>query len=90
MQVLHSVLPTVERNSIATEEEIEIDTLEAGLRKDAVLRDAVVFTPRLVGAWPGWRPPPNSGPQRAEAHQARGSLKFPLNLQQTNPKTGKE
>jgi ubiquinone/menaquinone biosynthesis C-methylase UbiE len=50
-QVLRSLLPTVERNGVATAAEIEIDTLADRLREDAVARHAVVFTPRLVGAW---------------------------------------
>ena len=50
-QVLRSLLPTLERNGIATATEIEIDTLSNRLREDAVIRQAVMFTPRLVGAW---------------------------------------
>jgi hypothetical protein len=48
---LRSLLPTIERNGVATAAEIEIDTLADRLRKDAISREAVVFTPRLVGAW---------------------------------------
>jgi hypothetical protein len=44
-------MPTIERNGVATPAEIEIDTLAERLREDAVSRQAVVFTPRLVGAW---------------------------------------
>jgi ubiquinone/menaquinone biosynthesis C-methylase UbiE len=50
-QVLRSLLPTLERNGVATAKEIEIDTLANRLREDAVARHAVMFTPRLVGAW---------------------------------------
>ena len=50
-QVLRSLLPTLERNGVATATEIEIDTLAERLREDAVARHAVMFTPRLVGAW---------------------------------------
>lgn len=50
-QVLRSLLPTLERNGVATATEIEIDTLASRMREDAVARHAVMFTPRLVGAW---------------------------------------
>lgn len=50
-QVLRSLLPTLERNGVATAAEIEIDTLASRMREDAVARHAVMFTPRLVGAW---------------------------------------
>jgi ubiquinone/menaquinone biosynthesis C-methylase UbiE len=50
-QVLRSLLPTLERSGVATATEIEIDTLAERLREDAVARHAVMFTPRLVGAW---------------------------------------
>lgn len=50
-QVLRSLLPTLERNGIATAREIEIDMLAERLREDAVAHHAVMFTPRLVGAW---------------------------------------
>jgi ubiquinone/menaquinone biosynthesis C-methylase UbiE len=50
-QVLRSLLPSVENNRVATASEIEIDTLANRLREDAIARRAVMFTPRLVGAW---------------------------------------
>jgi ubiquinone/menaquinone biosynthesis C-methylase UbiE len=50
-QGLRSLLPAVERNRVATATEIEIDTLANRLREDAIARHAVMFTPRLVGAW---------------------------------------
>jgi hypothetical protein len=50
-QVLRSLLPTIERNGITTTAAVQIDTLVGRLRADAVSRRAVVFTPRLVGAW---------------------------------------
>ena len=50
-QVLRSLLPTLERNRVATAAEIEIDTLANRLREDAIARHAVMFAPRLVGAW---------------------------------------
>jgi ubiquinone/menaquinone biosynthesis C-methylase UbiE len=50
-QVLHSLLPTLERNRVATAAEIEIDTLANRLREDAIARHAVMFAPRFVGAW---------------------------------------
>jgi ubiquinone/menaquinone biosynthesis C-methylase UbiE len=51
VQLLRSLLPTVERNGIATAAEVDIETLAERLRDDAVSRRAVLFTPRLVGAW---------------------------------------
>jgi len=50
-QVLRSLLPSIERNRIATTTEIEIDTLANRLREDAVKRHAVIFAPRLVSVW---------------------------------------
>ena len=50
-QVLRSLLPAVERSRVATATEIEIDTLANRLREDAIARHAVMFAPRLVGAW---------------------------------------
>lgn len=50
-QVLHSLLPTLERNRVATATEIDIDTLANRLREDAIARHAVMFTPRFVSAW---------------------------------------
>ena len=50
-QVLRNLLPTIERNRIATVAEIEIDTLANRLREDAVARNAVMFAPRFVSAW---------------------------------------
>jgi hypothetical protein len=48
---LRSLLPTVEHNGVATAAEIEVDSLAERLLEDAVSRKAIVFTPRLVGAW---------------------------------------
>jgi hypothetical protein len=49
-QVFCSLLPdrTQRRCDVA---EVDIDTLPGPLREDAISRDAVVFTPRLVGVW---------------------------------------
>jgi SAM-dependent methyltransferase len=49
--VLRSVIPTLEQAGIATEAEIDPDTLEARLMKETVTTDGVVITIALVGAW---------------------------------------
>jgi ubiquinone/menaquinone biosynthesis C-methylase UbiE len=49
--VLRSLLPTIERDNIATMSEIEINTLSERLRQDTVLGKRVIFLPRLIGAW---------------------------------------
>jgi len=51
VQVLRSLLPSIERNGIANSAEIGIDTLVERLRADAVANDRVVFLSRAVGAW---------------------------------------
>lgn len=51
VQGLHSLLPTIERNRIASAEEIGIDTLAERLREDAAQNDRVLFMSRIVGAW---------------------------------------
>ena len=50
-QVLRSLLPTIERRGIASNEEIGISTLAERLRDDAVANDRVLFMSRVVGAW---------------------------------------
>ncbi|MGN6454427.1 MAG: hypothetical protein ACTHL7_15345, partial [Steroidobacteraceae bacterium] len=49
--VLRSLLPLIERTGIATAAEIDIDTLAARMREDAVAHERVMFLPRVVGAW---------------------------------------
>ena len=50
-RVLRSLLPLIERSRIANVAEIDIDTLAARLRDDAVANERVSFLPRVVGAW---------------------------------------
>jgi hypothetical protein len=57
-QVLRSLLLTVEHNGVATAAEIEVDSLADRLLEDADSRKAIVFTPRLVGAWASAPQPP--------------------------------
>ena len=48
---LRSMLPLILKLGIATEEEVEIDTLARRLRDDVVASGGVIKTPELVGAW---------------------------------------
>lgn len=49
--VLRSLLPIIERAGLATEAEIDIDTLSNRLREDVIAGERLMFLPRLVGAW---------------------------------------
>jgi len=51
VKVLRSLLPLIERSGIAKAAEIDIDTLAARLRDDAVANHRVTFLSRVVGAW---------------------------------------
>ena len=51
VRVLRSLLPSIERQGLADVSEIDIDTLAARLRDDAVSNARVAFLPRVVGAW---------------------------------------
>jgi ubiquinone/menaquinone biosynthesis C-methylase UbiE len=48
---LRSMLPLMLKLGIATEEEVEIDTLAMRLRAETVAADGVVKAPDLLGAW---------------------------------------
>jgi SAM-dependent methyltransferase len=48
---LRSMLPLILKLGIATEEEVEIDTMAQRLRADVVASGGVIKTPELVGAW---------------------------------------
>jgi ubiquinone/menaquinone biosynthesis C-methylase UbiE len=48
---LRSLLPTIERQGIASASEIALDTLAERLSADATTHDRVVFLSRIVGAW---------------------------------------
>jgi 2-polyprenyl-3-methyl-5-hydroxy-6-metoxy-1,4-benzoquinol methylase len=49
--LLRSLLPLIERQGLADVSEIDIDTLAARLRDDAVANARVIFRSRVVGAW---------------------------------------
>jgi SAM-dependent methyltransferase len=51
VQILRSLLPLIERRGLAYVSEIDIDTLAARLRDDAVAHARVAFRARVVGAW---------------------------------------
>ena len=48
---LRSMLPLILELGIATEEEVEIDTMAQRLRAEVVASGGVIKTPELVGAW---------------------------------------
>lgn len=50
-EVTRSVLPLILQFGIATEEEVDVDTLAARLRAETVEAGGVVKAPDLVGAW---------------------------------------
>jgi len=56
--VLRSVIPTLEQAGIATEAEIDPDTLEARLKADLAATGGVMISLVLVGAWSRTAPPP--------------------------------
>jgi len=49
--IIRSLLPLLERNGLASAEEVSIDTLADRLRQEAVADDCVTFSPHMVGAW---------------------------------------
>jgi 2-polyprenyl-3-methyl-5-hydroxy-6-metoxy-1,4-benzoquinol methylase len=50
-QVVKSLLPVMEKLGVATEKEIQIETLAQRLRDEVLSRGAVIVLPPLVGAW---------------------------------------
>ena len=48
---IRSLLPAILRLKLATEAEIDIDTLQARLSAEAVTRDLTIFDHTMVGAW---------------------------------------
>jgi len=48
---IRTLLPILERGGVATAEEVAIDTLADRLRQEAVAKERVTFSGRLVGAW---------------------------------------
>jgi 2-polyprenyl-3-methyl-5-hydroxy-6-metoxy-1,4-benzoquinol methylase len=50
-QVTRTLLPLIERTGVATAEEVDVETLAARLRDEALARDATIVSPTLIGAW---------------------------------------
>jgi SAM-dependent methyltransferase len=50
-QIVRSMLPVIERARLASPSEIDIDTLTARLRHDAVSNERLLYPPRLISAW---------------------------------------
>jgi hypothetical protein len=50
-QVTQTLLPLMQRTSVATAEEVGIDTLAARIREEAVAKNATLVSPSLIGAW---------------------------------------
>ncbi|QIG48554.1 methyltransferase domain-containing protein [Nordella sp. HKS 07] len=50
-ETTRAVLPHIVRLGLAASDEVDIDTLEARLREEAVVRRLTVFSPRWVSAW---------------------------------------
>ena len=50
-QTLRSLLPIAERTGVATRAEIEVDSLAARLRGEALQTSACIKLPTLIGAW---------------------------------------
>jgi SAM-dependent methyltransferase len=50
-QITRTLLPLMERTGLATAAEVDVETLAARLRQEAVQRDAVLVFPPLIGAW---------------------------------------
>ena len=44
-------LPLMERADVATADEVDVETLAARLRAEAVAQDALLVYPPLIGAW---------------------------------------
>jgi cyclopropane fatty-acyl-phospholipid synthase-like methyltransferase len=50
-QIVRSMMPVIERARLASPSEIDIDTLTARLRHDAVSNERLLYPPRLISAW---------------------------------------
>jgi ubiquinone/menaquinone biosynthesis C-methylase UbiE len=50
-QVTRTLLPLMQRTGVATAEEVEVDTLAARIREEAVAKNATLVSPILIGAW---------------------------------------
>jgi hypothetical protein len=50
-QLTRSLLPVMEKTGVATAEEVQVETLAARLREEALEKDATLVLPPFVGAW---------------------------------------
>jgi len=50
-QITRTLLPLMERNGVATAEEVDVQTLAARLRQGALRHNATIVSPALIGAW---------------------------------------
>lgn len=50
-QITRTLLPLMERTGVATADEVDIETLAARLREEALALDATLVSPSFIGAW---------------------------------------
>jgi len=50
-QITRTLLPLMVQTGVATAAEVDVDTLAARLRDEAVANDAVLVSPAFIGAW---------------------------------------
>lgn len=50
-QITRTLLPLMERTSVATAKEVDIETLAARLREETLRRNATLVSPAMIGAW---------------------------------------
>lgn len=48
---VRSLLPMIERANIATAAEVHIETLAERIRAEAMAKETLIYTPRMIGAW---------------------------------------
>ncbi|GIW52799.1 MAG: hypothetical protein KatS3mg081_2154 [Gemmatimonadales bacterium] len=50
-QITRTLLPLIQQTSVATAEEVQVDTLAERMRQEAVEKDCTLITPPLIAAW---------------------------------------
>jgi SAM-dependent methyltransferase len=50
-QLTRTLLPLIQKTGVATAEEVQVDTLAARIRAEAVAKKAVLVLPPFIGAW---------------------------------------
>jgi SAM-dependent methyltransferase len=50
-QLTRTLLPLMQKTGVATPEEVQVDTLAARIREEAVAKKAVLVLPPFIGAW---------------------------------------